>query len=80
MTAVNGLYNVDYNTEMLKRRSFMKHYFNVSSIKDVSYELLLKIDSLTAAAFISLQNVLLLVQMVHLVCHNTILQYVEGIS
>jgi hypothetical protein len=68
------------NTEMVKRRYFMKHYFNMSSIKAVSHELVLKIDSLTAAAFISLHHVLLLVQRVHLALHNTILQYVEGIS
>jgi hypothetical protein len=58
----------------------MKHYFNMSSIKAVSHELVLKIDGLTAAAFISLRHVQLLVQRVHLVWHNTILQYVEGIS
>jgi hypothetical protein len=50
MTAVNGLYNVEYNTEMLKRRSFMIHYFNMSSIKVVTHELVLKLDGLTAAA------------------------------
>jgi hypothetical protein len=80
MTAVNGLYNVECNTEMLKRRYFMKHYFNMSSIKAVIHELVLKIDSLTAAAFISLQHVLLLAQGVLLVRHNTILKYVEGTS
>jgi hypothetical protein len=58
----------------------MKHYINMSTIKAVSHELVLKIDSPTAAAFISLQRVLLLVQRVHLVWHNTILQYVDGIS
>jgi hypothetical protein len=78
MTAMNGLYNTEYNTEMLKR-SFMKDYFIMSSIKAVRHELVLKIDSLTSAAFISLHHILLLVQRVHLVWHNTILQYVEGI-
>jgi hypothetical protein len=58
MTAMNGLYNVEYNTEMLKRRSFMKHYFNMSSIKTVSHELVLKIDSLTSAALIEMRHVL----------------------
>jgi hypothetical protein len=59
----------------------MKHYFSMSSIRAVRVEMVLKIDSITAAAaFISLQRVLLLVQRVHLVWHNTILQYVEGIS
>jgi hypothetical protein len=37
MTAMNGLYNVEYNTEKLKRRyqqepSLIKHSFNMSSI------------------------------------------------
>jgi hypothetical protein len=50
MTAVNGLYNVECNTKRLKRRSFIKHYLNKSSIKAVGHELVLKIDSLTAAA------------------------------
>jgi hypothetical protein len=80
MTAVKGLYNVEYNIEMLKRISFMKHYFNMSSIKAVIHELVLKIDSLTALAFISLHHVLLLVQRVHHEWNNTILQYLEGIS
>jgi hypothetical protein len=51
----------------------MKHYINMRSIKAVSHELVLKIYSLTAAALISLQHILLLVQRVHLVWHNTIL-------
>jgi hypothetical protein len=54
MTAVNGLYNAEYNTEMLKRRSPMKHHFIIRSIKAVRHELVLKIDSLNAVAFISL--------------------------
>jgi hypothetical protein len=53
----------------------MKHYFNMSSIKAVSHKLVLKVDSLTAAEIISLLHVLL-----PLIWHNTILQYVEGIS
>jgi hypothetical protein len=74
MTA-NGLYNVEYNTQILKTKILQETQFQV-----VTHETVLKIDSLTAAAFISLQHVLLLVQRVQLVCHNTILQYVEGIS
>jgi hypothetical protein len=52
----------------------------MSSIKAVTHELVLNIDSLTAAVFISLQHVLLLEERVHLVWHNTILQYVESMS
>jgi hypothetical protein len=58
----------------------MKHYFNMSRIKPVSHELVLKINSLPAAAFFSLYRVVLLVQSVHLVWHNTILHCVEDIS
>jgi hypothetical protein len=61
MRAVDGLYSVEYNTEMLKRRSIMKHCFSMSSIKSVSHELVLKVDNLTAATLISLQHVLLVV-------------------
>jgi hypothetical protein len=57
----------------------MKVYFNMSSIKAVSHELVLKVDGLTSPAFMSLKDVLLPVQMVHIVWHNTILQYVERI-
>jgi hypothetical protein len=78
MREMRGLYNIFYNTEILKKRSFLKHHFNMSSIKNVSHELVLKIDSLTVAAFISMQHVLLLVQWVNLFWQNTILHTICG--